>query len=61
MSPPEPVVSLATVSVTGLAKRRHASVWAVVDGLENYLIPDAERSILREGNGGFSVDLLEEK
>ena len=54
-------MSLATVSVTGLAKRRHASVWAVVDGLENYLIPDAERSILREGNGGFSVDLLEEK
>jgi hypothetical protein len=31
VSPPEPVVSLATVSVTGSAKRRHANVWAVVD------------------------------
>ena len=29
MSPPEPVASLATVSATGPAKRRHASVWAV--------------------------------
>jgi hypothetical protein len=29
VSPSEPVVSLATASVTGSAKRRHASVWAV--------------------------------
>ena len=29
VSPPEPVASLATVSVTRSAKRRHASVWAV--------------------------------
>ncbi len=28
VSPPEPVVSLATVSVTSPAKRSHASVWA---------------------------------
>jgi len=30
-------------------------------GLESYAIPDAERSILREGDGDLSVDLLEEK
>src|SRR5712691_7115493 len=29
VSPPTPVVSLALVSVTGLAKRRHTSVWAM--------------------------------
>ena len=29
--------------------------------LLNYLIPDAERSVFREGDGGFSIDLLNEK
>ncbi len=33
VSLPEPVVSLATVSVTRPAKRRHASVWAVGEWL----------------------------
>ncbi len=29
--------------------------------LSNYLIPDAERSVFREGDDVLSVDLLEEK
>jgi len=28
-------------------------------GLENYLIPDAQRSEFREGDGAASADLLE--
>lgn len=28
-------------------------------GPENYLIPDAQRSVFREGDDGVSVDLLE--
>ena len=31
------------------------------DGLENHDIPDAQRSVLREGDGVVSVDLLEEE
>jgi hypothetical protein len=43
------------------AKRRRASAWAVGMWPGKLCIPDAGRSVFREGNGDLCVDLLEEK
>ena len=51
MSPPEPVASLATVSVTRPAKRRHANAWAVGNAAtKTRFIPDAESPEFLEGH-----------
>jgi hypothetical protein len=62
VSPPESVVSLATISVTRPAKRRQANVWAVGTlASKTMSIPDAERSVFREGDVDFSRELLIEE
>src|SRR5215831_11001999 len=56
VSPPGPVVSLATVPVMASAMRRHANVWAMGHAAPKPIIfPDAQGADFPEGHNRLSV------